>query len=196
MRYFCSDQHFFHHNIVDKFQRKGEFADVHAMNEHIIKMWNRTVKKKDLVYVIGDFSFGKFDETKAIVERLHGLKVLIRGNHDYRWTSKQFIEMGFQDVRDELVIKIDKHQIFLKHYPYAYSWIKYWWKKLTGRVRERPYKVFFPIDKGLWQIHGHHHGGPKVNGRKINVSVETLGYRPISEAEIAQIIANSGRQNS
>src|SRR5574343_93140 len=105
MRWFISDLHFYHKNIIHLQDRP--YTSVEEMNETLIASWNNTVAKGDVVYIIGDFSFGKYDETKAIVEKLNGVKVLIRGNHDSRFTSSTFIKLGFNDVYDHVIIKLE-----------------------------------------------------------------------------------------
>ena len=78
--FFTSDLHFFHKNII-RFDNRP-FTSVEEMNETLIRNWNRKVKKDDLVYILGDISWGNDEETCAIFARLNGRKVLIKGNHD------------------------------------------------------------------------------------------------------------------
>ena len=66
MRYYISDTHFFHENLNFRMDNRG-FADVEAMNAHMIRQWNSRVRKKDEVVVLGDFSFGKSKETEEIL---------------------------------------------------------------------------------------------------------------------------------
>lgn len=59
--------------------------------EKIKKHWLENIAPEDLVLVPGDISWAmKVDEAKADLEWIHtlpGIKVLIRGNHDYWWSS-------------------------------------------------------------------------------------------------------------
>lgn len=50
------------------------------MNEVIIKNWNEVVKKDDMVYVLGDFSFCSREMVKELVSKLNGRKILVAGN--------------------------------------------------------------------------------------------------------------------
>lgn len=61
---------------------------------HINKLqqaWQDTVAPEDLVLIPGDISWAMYlDEAKsdlAFLAALHGKKVLLRGNHDYWWSS-------------------------------------------------------------------------------------------------------------
>lgn len=88
--WFTSDLHFSHFNIVKyTTKRSSEFnldiTDADMLTKHdksIIDRWNETVNKKDVVYILGDFSFASPEETKKILGKLNGEKHLIIGNHD------------------------------------------------------------------------------------------------------------------
>ncbi len=53
--------------------------------------WQEKVKEEDLVLLAGDFSWAmKLEDAKAdfeLLQPLPGKKILIRGNHDYWWSS-------------------------------------------------------------------------------------------------------------
>lgn len=50
------------------------------MNEVIIKNWNEVVKKDDIVYFLGDFSFCSREQVKELVAKLNGRKIMVAGN--------------------------------------------------------------------------------------------------------------------
>lgn len=114
--FFTSDLHFFHKNII-RFDNRP-FTSVEEMNETLIRNWNRKVKDDDLVYILGDISWGNDDETCAIFKRLKGRKVLIKGNHD-RVHGK--IKDYFEEITDykEITLPGNKH-IVLCHYPIVF----------------------------------------------------------------------------
>jgi calcineurin-like phosphoesterase family protein len=159
------------------------------MNEEIVLNWNKTVRSKDIVYVIGDVTFGKFDETKAIVSRLNGKKILIRGNHDERFSSKDWIDIGFSDVRDIFTIKIDKEKYILSHFPYSSSFKFFFYKIFNRWYRTRNeanyYKLYLPY-KGYKLIHGHHHEGSPYEFDQINVAWD-VNKRLVSEMDIKEL---------
>src|ERR1700690_2381531 len=78
-RWFTSDLHFGHNNIIRYCQRP--FRDVHEMHNAMIQTWNETVKEGDEVYVVGDFSLSA-RYCKEFLPRLNGTKILVVGNHD------------------------------------------------------------------------------------------------------------------
>lgn len=59
--------------------------------QRITEDWKENVKQDDIVLIVGDISWAmkledaKFDLEK--LEQLPGTKVMIRGNHDYWWSS-------------------------------------------------------------------------------------------------------------
>lgn len=59
--------------------------------EKIKKNWKQKVKEDDLVLLPGDFSWSMYlENTLADFEYLNGLpgkKILLKGNHDYWWTT-------------------------------------------------------------------------------------------------------------
>lgn len=71
------------------------------------EQWNRVVKKEDLVLIPGDISWAMYlEDTVAdftYLNHLNGQKLLLRGNHDYWWTTlskmEKFVEeQGFDTL--------------------------------------------------------------------------------------------------
>lgn len=174
---------FGHNNIIHL--QKRPYKSVEEMNDAMIAQWNSQVSKGDIVYVLGDFSFGNYKQTKTIVERLNGTKILIRGNHDERFTSGTFINLGFKDVYNYLTLKLGGIKVVLNHYPYRHPWYIALWKKLTGKTWVRWYQQFFLKDMGMPLMHGHNHNGKLFDGRLINVAWD-INKRLISESEIVK----------
>ena len=59
--------------------------------EKIRENWIKNVNEQDLVILLGDFSWGTYlENTKPDFEYLNqlpGKKILLKGNHDYWWTT-------------------------------------------------------------------------------------------------------------
>ena len=59
--------------------------------DNIINDWNDVVSEDDIVLIPGDISWAmKFEEAKAdldLICALKGKKVILKGNHDYWWSS-------------------------------------------------------------------------------------------------------------
>lgn len=122
MKYYISDLHLFHENAI-RFDRRP-FTSIEQMHDTILKNWNDRVMNGDYVYILGDVSLrGKNEDLIALVARLKGRKVLIRGNHDdvsdYRY-QQLFTEIcDYKEIYDS--IGKDKYGLILSHYP-IFSW--------------------------------------------------------------------------
>ena len=112
-RWVISDTHFNHANIIRYCDRP--FNSVEQMNEELIKRWNNTVAKDDIVYHLGDFAFGNKEQLASILMRLNGRIRLIMGNHDHKkW--KDYLECGCDRVYEGPII-LDNWAI-LSHHPH------------------------------------------------------------------------------
>ncbi len=68
----------------------------------IEKNWNNTITENDIVLIPGDFSWATYlEDTKLdfeFINKLKGKKVLLKGNHDYWWSTlkrmKEFLEQN------------------------------------------------------------------------------------------------------
>ena len=116
MRYYIADCHFFHENLNTQMDRRG-FPDAAAMNDYMIRQWNRKVRDKDEVVILGDLSVGKGKATNVIVEQLNGRLILLEGNHDRFLGDKQFDRSRFEWIGPYLELQDHKRKLVLCHYP-------------------------------------------------------------------------------
>lgn len=162
MKWFTSDQHFFHENIIEYCDRP--FDSLEEMHETIIDQWNVAVKPGDEVYVLGDFAitWNRKDTTpvEAILKRLNGQKQLIKGNHDRRAVLDA---KGWSWVGDCKEIKEQGQRIVLLHYAMR-SWSQ--------------------SHRGSWQLYGHSHGMLPPVGKQLDVGVDCNDFTPISFDQI------------
>ncbi|MGO3728002.1 MAG: metallophosphoesterase, partial [Enterococcus viikkiensis] len=132
MKYFISDTHFFHENLLgDNDFAPRLFDSVEEMNQQMVDAWNAVVNEKDTVYHLGDVAMHPqyeqgFSDIYKILVQLKGKIVFIKGNHDSRTFFKYLekhdpgMENGatkfeFQDVG--AIVKFNHHQYYLTHYP-------------------------------------------------------------------------------
>jgi calcineurin-like phosphoesterase family protein len=98
--FLVSDTHFGHAGVC-KFTRDDgvtklrPWTDPDEMDEHMVKVWNETVKPADKVYHLGDVVINR--KALGIMRRLNGDKVLIRGNHDI-FRDEEYRE-HFREIR-------------------------------------------------------------------------------------------------
>jgi len=105
MRYFVSDLHFGHKNIL-KFERR-QFDTIEEHDEYIITSINKVVKPTDELYILGDVG------NVELVARLHGRKYLVLGNHDKQ--PQKLYEMYFAEVYDTPIYLTQR--VVLSHHP-------------------------------------------------------------------------------
>lgn len=160
MDYIISDNHFNHEAIIGYESRP--FASVKEMNEYMIKKWNSVISNKDTIYHVGDFAWGNFEAVQAILSRLNGRKILIKGNHDEHKSDTWWKRAGFDDVISGGIIK-DKFY-FITHEPMYMN-------------EHMPYV----------NIHGHLHSQEYKSSQYFNVSVELHDYTPILWNTIKEI---------
>ncbi len=73
MKYFISDTHYFHENLLgDNDFALRLFDSVEEMNQQMITAWNNVVNEKDTVYHLGDVAMHPLYEKgfKDILEQL------------------------------------------------------------------------------------------------------------------------------
>ena len=116
MRYYIADPHFFHGALNTKMDRRG-FESVEAMNEYMLRQWNRKVRKNDEVVILGDLSWGKAEETNELLERLNGCLYLIQGNHDRFLKNKDYNAGRFVWIKPYEELQDNKRKVILCHYP-------------------------------------------------------------------------------
>lgn len=158
--YFTSDTHLFHKNIL-KFEDRP-YASYEEMTEDMINKWNSQVNDDDIIYHIGDLSFGNCDQTIEVLKRLKGKIILIKGNHDLSKHYQKINELGLLHEYHEvgITLKYKKQQMWLTHYPLE--------------IGLRPRK---------WSIHGHIHSEESAWENQINVGVDSphFKHKPFGE---------------
>ena len=148
------------------------------MNDEIIRRWNAKVPKDSVVYVIGDFVWGRGkDGEKAwrqIRPQLNGRIRLIPGNHDHCWERCADL---FEWVDKLPTVKVKDsdapdgtQSIVLSHY--------------AMRVWDRSHH-------GSWNLYGHSHGTlcEMIGDMALDVGVDMWDYTPVSYLEIKAVLA-------
>lgn len=179
--WFTSDTHYSHNNIcygtsnwTDKsYCRK--FDTLEEMNQKIIDNINNNVLENDILFHLGDWSFGGYDKIEDFRKQINCKNIyLILGNHDQHiLNNKNNVKTLFTDVFQYLELEIkDKisHNFVLMHYPII-SWNK--------------------MNDGVIHIHGHTHlpNHLRLSGGKIiDVGMDGNNLEPISLNEILKIM--------
>lgn len=158
-KWFISDTHFFHKNIIQSCGRP--FKDAEFMNEFMIDAWNKVVKPQDKVYHLGDVACGYGGDDNVLgnlLRRLNGKKRLVLGNHDN--AKSVALQTHFEKI--EMWIGFHKEGFTCTHVPY-----------MLHHLRD-----------GAFNVHGHVHNNSLNNPNYLNVCVETIMYTPMSMDEV------------
>ena len=168
--FFVSDNHFWHRRVSEFCPNTRRGSCIEETNELMIEAHNEVVRKNDLVYFLGDFSFGTAQQTLEIVSRLNGAKHLIYGNHDKVIRGDASIQRKFVTVQDYKRVSVDKIGVVLFHFP----------------MRE-----WEQCHRGYYHLHGHVHGSMNnaPHGRSMDVGIDARSdnlMQPWSWEEIHQ----------
>lgn len=185
--WFTSDTHFGHTNIAGAAVsnwKSGyrDFNSVHEMNMALVNGINKYVKEDDILYHLGDWSFGGVHNilqfrNYIICKNIH----LILGNHDQHITDKEIkyhdtsfnpIQL-FSSVQDVLNLKLGKTELFLSHYSH---------------------RVWLGSHKGVIHLYGHSHGSIPDYGKSMDVGIDVAfkkfgEYRPFNIGDITNIMS-------
>jgi calcineurin-like phosphoesterase family protein len=133
--FFVSDTHYSHSNICRGITKWGttdedgtfhrdekgtrDFDTLEEMNDAIVKGINDKVMPDDILYHLGDWSFGGFDNIKEFRDRINCKNVhLILGNHDHHIArNKGNITDLFSSVAHYRELKISGQTMIMSHYP-------------------------------------------------------------------------------
>ena len=160
MKYYISDLHFGHENIIRLCNRP--FSSVREMDKALIDNWNSVVKPNDEVYILGDIVFRSANNPIDYFKQLNGKKYLITGNHDNpkpEWYSY------FEKIKPDYFVVDNGRKIKMYHYPVV-EWDGYF--------------------RGTISLYGHTHNNTTNPAYKImrdipnayNVGADILGFTP------------------
>ena len=164
MKFYTSDWHFFHKNVIRYCDRP--FKNEKHMRNKIVNNFNETVRKEDTTFVLGDVAMlggSQWEALKGVIGLLNGTKHLIYGNHDeFRW--QRYIDIGFTTVHSALWLEDGGLPIVMAHDPSMYC----------------------TLDEGTVFLHGHIHTLYKSipEQRVVNVGVDQWDFYPINIDQI------------
>lgn len=186
--WFTSDTHFGHKNIVKgtsewdltgTHQRTRDFATLEEHNYNLVKSINAVVKSEDILYHLGDWSFGGHSNIKTFRDQLACQEIhLIFGNHDqhiepidspYRslFASCSHVKQISMHVDGKYGV-VGKQKFFLSHYSH---------------------RVWNQSHHGVIHLYGHSHATLPGLGRSMDVGVDTNNLFPYHLDEIMTIMS-------
>lgn len=196
--FFCSDSHYGHSNIcrgtstwVDADEATRNFSTLEKMNTQIVNNINSSIKEDDILFHLGDWSFGGRDRILEFRKRLICKNIfIVPGNHDHHIKSNKVLEGEngenvnakdlFTEVLPEIVhldlrinysrVKVEKYNFILSHFPIA-SWTD--------------------MNKGFFHLHGHLHlpSDKKITGGKaMDIGLDGNNLYPYPLSKVLSIM--------
>ena len=178
--YFTSDTHYNHTNIcrgvtrwTDAEDVTRDFKTLDQMNDRIINGINEVVGQDDILFHLGDWSFGGFESIPEFRNRINCNNIhLVLGNHDHHIErDKAGIRYAFSSVNQYVELNVNNEYNFvLMHYPIM-SWNN--------------------MNDGVIHLHGHVHLPPDKRigkGKMMDVGVDGNGMDPISLSKVLTLM--------
>jgi calcineurin-like phosphoesterase family protein len=183
--FFTSDTHYMHTNIcrgttrwsnADGFTRNFDTLD--QMNDRIVNGINSAVGQDDILFHLGDWSFGGFEMIEQFRNRINCRNIhLILGNHDHHIErDREGIRRLFTSVNQYLELEVKgkewEQNYVLMHYPII-SWNK--------------------MNDGVIHLHGHVHlsADRRIGkGKTMDVGVDGNGLNPLHTSDIKRLMNN------
>ena len=186
--WFTSDTHYNHANICSATTQWSdpvtcrEFISLEQMNSHLIANINEVVGQDDILFHLGDWSFGGFEQIQAFRDSIFCKNIhIITGNHDHHIeNNKEGCQSLFSSVSKylNLVVKYNvatplmgEARFALMHFPIA-SWDN--------------------MAKGAIHLHGHVHfeADKRIGvGKMMDVGVDGNGLYPIDMIDVLIIMS-------
>lgn len=153
--FYTSDWHLYHKNIKEfcPHSRKGDTPE--QMSEMILENIFKQTRPGDIIYNLGDVSFGTAEQTTTALTKINKMRIvhhLILGNHDHRIKKDNNIGQLFDSVDNLKTINVNKQAVVLCHFPMR-SWDR--------------------MHHGSFMLHGHTHGSLSTPGRIMDVGIDT-----------------------
>ena len=165
MKYFTSDLHAFHKNII-KFDDLP-FKNLEEYRKCIINAWNSIITSEDEVYLLGDTAVGGTNsQVNNFLHTLNGTKYLVKGNHEKEIMKCSYLRDSFEWIKDYHVLDYNKKRFVLMHYP-----IENWLNKNHGAIH----------------LHGHSHGNSEKEINRMDVGFKACDFKIHSIEEIIKL---------
>lgn len=185
--FFTSDTHYKHTNICRGVSNWGagsktrDFDTLDEMDSMIVDNINHMVGENDILFHLGDWSFGGYENIEEFRNRIVCKNIhLLLGNHDHHIErDKGGIRKLFSSVHEYLRLEVSvpkedgslfKRTFVMCHYPIA-SW--------------------HDMNRGVIHLHGHVHLGPHnriAEGRAMDVGMDGNGLEPISFRKVVTLL--------
>jgi calcineurin-like phosphoesterase family protein len=205
-----SDFHYGHKNISSKneSQWKTGYRNFNSLKEHneiIVKNINKSCQENDILYCLGDWSFGGVENIWNFRKQLNCKNIhLILGNHDHHIEDGRELKIpdadeerlhwlcNINDVYEQyngyMHISADKLFTSVQHVAQV---------KLGGQnifMSHYSHRIWLGSHKGYLHLYGHSHASIPDYGKSMDVGVDAAykhfgEYRPFNLNEILLLLS-------
>jgi len=154
--FIVADEHYDHKNMIQYADRP--FEDKEEMNEALIRNHNEVVTADDITIHAGDFTLRNKDFAQAIIKRLNGRHIFLKGSHD-NWLYKDAPMIWEGNINGQFVV------------------VCHYCMRTWGRSHYNS-----------WHLFGHSHGKLDPIGKSWDVGVDNNNYYPVSFNKIKKIM--------
>lgn len=207
--WFTSDTHYGHKNIVlslTQWENKWgcrDFGTLEEHDNHIVDQINKHVMPDDVLFHLGDWSFGGIENIWNLRKRINCKNIyLCIGNHDYHIETNKSLPNCYCDENGEIYNgKLDNIFSSKYYYPSAgdlFKKFKHLYNiKVNGQritICHYSMRTWYYHNKGSWMLFGHSHDTLHPHGKTIDVGLDSakriLGeYRPFKFQELQNIMS-------
>lgn len=166
--FIVSDTHFSHRGIVkflraDGVTKERPWDNIEEMDEALIENWNSVVRPTDTVIHLGDVVINR--SALPILEKLNGVKKLVKGNHDV-FRLEEYTPY-FKDILGSK----SYDDFILTHIPVHEASIERWKGNIHGHLHSNRVMTLEYRNCDTFQV---------IDPRYLCVSMEHINYTPIS----------------
>ncbi len=228
--FFTSDTHYGHTNIcrgVSNWRDENgnvpihqtrDFKSLDHMNDYIVNSINSKVGEDDILFHLGDWSFGGFDNVAKFRSRVKCKNIhLILGNHDHHIERNKQLLNYYKNPETLNIIEGDASENYYEEYKFGEYWNnKVYAQDLFSSVNQYlrlqvyvypstklyagdvdlvlmhyPIASWHNMNDGVIHLHGHVHLPPDKKlsqGKAMDVGVDGNNMVPYSLGEIMNIM--------
>lgn len=189
--YFTSDTHYGHANIASKNTSKWSggyrhYSSVEEMNIALVTGINKTVKEDDILYHLGDWSFGGISNIWEFRRQIKCKNIhLILGNHDHHIESNKLLlnvhenvyNSEFRDGPNPKIYGDARDLMYDVEAQRLFSSVSFYKElKINGKIlilSHYAHRVWHGSHKGWYHLYGHSHDTLPGIGRSMDVGVDS-----------------------
>lgn len=166
--FFITSDSWFGRQQILQIAKRTSFSSIEDMNKQLIKNWNSQVRKKDIVFHLGNFAWDPHT-ARNVLRKLNGEIHFLIGNADDA-LLEVYTDFDNITILEDQIIELPQFDSVICHYP-----LDVWNGKESGTIHFHGHTVFS------------HKTDLRISNR-INVCTDYWNYSPIKFSTIKDFI--------